>query len=124
MALTEQDFMTEEDRQMQGRLALLKSQAETGAHFSDWVRTPASVIFLKMLDDQIQDSKNAWLLASGSVPAEVVRVQAQVYLKIKQWIMSQIQVGKAAEVGLKQFEDEGAALSNIVRMPERPESPQ
>ncbi len=120
--MQEEEYKTDDEREAERRLALLKTQAERGNLFADWLRAPAGVLFSQMLEAQIADAKNSWLAAPTQVAAEVVRIQSQVYLKIKQWLASQVQAGKVAEAGLTQFEDEGAVLSNMIRQPERPEA--
>jgi hypothetical protein len=119
--MNESDFLTEEEKQDQIKLGLLSAQVERGLLFEDWLRSAPGLMFSQMLEAQISDAKNAWLAAADRDKAEMVRIQSQVYLKIKQWIASQIQAGKVAKVGLQQFSEEGTVLSNMIRKPERPE---
>jgi hypothetical protein len=119
--MSEEEFMSDDERETWRRLKLLKAQAERGNFFADWIRAPAGVLFLEMLEGKIQDAKNAWLSASDRDAAEIVRVQSQVYLKIKQWLAAQVQSGKVAQAGIAQFEEEGTVLSNLSKQPQGPE---
>lgn len=113
--MNEDAFQTQEDREIADKLASLDRQAHQGAIFEDWIRHQAGQLFTKYLDEQINDSKNKWLASEDREAAEIVRVQAQVYSKIKQWIAAQILSGKTASVELKKFAEEGDKLEGWIK---------
>lgn len=113
--MNEEAFTTEEDKEASAKLAVLEKQAHQGALFDDWIRHQAGQIFNQYLESQITDSKNKWLGAEDREAAELVRVQAQVYQKIKQWINAQIVSGKVASQEVKKFVQEGAKLEGWVK---------
>lgn len=113
--MAEDAFITQEDKDAQVKLAILDKQAHQGALFDDWIRHQAGQLFLKYLQSQIEDSKNAWLGAEDREKAETVRLQAQVYAKIKGWIHAQIATGKLASNEVKKFSEEGVKLEGWIK---------
>lgn len=113
--MNEDAFLTQEDKDAQANLARLEQQAHEGALFEDWMRHQAGQKFSKYLESEITDAKNKWLSATDREAAEVVRLQAQVYQKIKGWINAQISAGKLASVGIKKFSEEGVKLEGWIK---------
>jgi hypothetical protein len=107
--------LSQEDQEHADKLARLEQQAHQGALFEDWIRHQAGQIFLKFLEEQVTDSKNKWLSADDRNGAEIVRVQAQVYQKIKQWIAAQIASGKLASNEVTKFVQEGEKLEGWIK---------
>jgi hypothetical protein len=117
-----EEFLTQDEQELRAKLELLERQAHTGALFDDWVRHQAGQAFMKYLEEQINDSKNRWLSAADREAAEVVRVQAQVYQKVKGWINAQSASGKVASQEVKRFTEEGVKLAGLIVDPTvRPE---
>lgn len=113
--MSEDAFQTQEDKDAAAKLAVLEKQAHQGALFEDWMRHQAGQLFLAYLNGQINDSKNAWLGAIDREAAETVRLQAQVYQKIKSWINAQIATGKLASNNIKSFSEEGVKLEGWIK---------
>jgi hypothetical protein len=113
--MAEERFTTDEEKAAQVQLANFDRQAHQGALFDDWIRHQAGQMFLKYLQTQIEDSKNAWLGATNREAAETVRLQAQVYAKIKAWIHAQIATGKLASNEVKRFSEEGVKLEGWIK---------
>jgi len=114
------DYATPEEKEIALKLIHLESQAHEGALFEDWMRHGAGLKFAKYLESEITLAKNSWLAAEDRQAAENIRIQAQVYAKIKSWIFSQIQTGKVAGTEIKKFSEEGEKLNGLVRLPQRP----
>lgn len=108
------EYSTDEEKEAAARLITLQNQAHEGALFSDWMRHQAGQKFSRYLDEQIADAKNKWLVGADREAAEIVRLQAQVYQKIKLWIAAQIQSGNVASVGIKKFQEEGVKLEGWI----------
>lgn len=113
--MNEEAFTTDEDKEAVEKFAVLEKQAHQGALFEDWMRHQAGQLFNQYLESQITDAKNKWLAAEDREAAEITRVQAQVYQKIKQWINAQINAGKLASNEVKKFVQEGAKLEGWVK---------
>jgi|SRR6185312_1155618 len=112
------EYSTQDDKEIAAKLMALESQAHEGALFEDWMRHGAGQKFAKYLESQITLAKNDWLSAEDRQAAENIRIQAQVYAKIKAWIYSQIQTGKVAGTEIKKFSDEGTRLNGLIRLPQ------
>lgn len=110
-------YSTEDDREIARKLVNLEMQAHTGALYEDWMRHQAGQMFAKYLEGQITLSKNEWLAAPDRDKAEVTRLQAQVYAKIKTWIYAQISAGKLAATESKKFVEEGERLNGLIKPP-------
>lgn len=91
--------------------------AHEGALFSDWSRMFCTKQFLLWLDSQITDEKNAWLAMQDREKAEAVRLQAQAYTKVKNWLASKINAGNLAAKGIKDLHDQGVELEGMIRPP-------
>jgi hypothetical protein len=111
------EWMLPEDVEARKKLAHLQDEAHKGALFADWARQQVSILLFKWLDEQIQDSKNAWLSAPDREKAESVRLQAQAFSKTKSWIYAQIKAGDMAADGIKQLRDEGVELTGWIKPP-------
>ena len=110
------DYASAEEKAAQKVLGQLDSQAHEGALFADWSRQYCSVRLFKWLDEQIADSKNAWLTKTSREEAEAVRLESRAYAKIKSWIYTQIKAGELASIGIKQFHNEGVELDGILKL--------
>lgn len=111
------DFSSAEEREAQRKLDLLNERAHEGALFADWSRSYCSKKLFGWLDEQIQDTKNNWLAAESREKAEAIRLQAQSYTKIKNWILAKVRAGEVAAEGVKQFHDEGVELEGMIHPP-------
>ena len=114
-------FSSQDEKDMAAKLIALEQQAHQGALYEDWMRHQAGQSFAKYLEGQITLAKNEWLAAEDRDKAEITRIQAQVYAKIKTWIYAQIQAGKLAATEVKKFADEGERLNGLIKPPTRPE---
>jgi hypothetical protein len=111
------EYASAEEKAAQKLLGQLDSQAHEGALFADWSRQYCSVRLFKWLDEQIADSKNAWLTKTSREEAEAVRLESRAYAKIKSWIYTQIKAGELASVGIKQFHNEGVEMEGVIKLP-------
>jgi|SRR5579871_3353308 len=112
-----EDFVAAEEKEMQKQLQNLTDQAHEGALFSDWSRSFCTREMFKWLDEQIQDSKNNWISATSQQEAEAIRLQAQSYTKIKNWVLSKVRTGDVAAVGVRKFHEEGIELQGLIKPP-------
>jgi hypothetical protein len=117
---TKQDFVDAGEQDAQKVLGKLTDQAHRGALFSDWTRQYCTRELVKWLDEQIQDTKNMWLSQESREKAEAIRLQAQSYTKIKNWILSQVKAGEVAAEGVKRFHEEGIELAGLIKQPPPP----
>lgn len=108
------EYSTDEEKAAAARLIVLQNQAHEGALFEDWMRHQAGQKFSRYLETEIADAKNRWLTGADRDAAEIVRLQTQVFVKIKQWIASQIVSGKVAAEGIKRFQEEGVKLEGWI----------
>lgn len=108
------EYSTDEEKAAASRLIVLQNQAHEGALFEDWMRHQAGQKFSRFLEAEIADAKNRWLTGADRDAAEIVRLQTQVFVKIKQWIAAQIVSGKVAAEGIKKFQEEGVKLEGWI----------
>lgn len=111
------EVLGQEDKEAKKKMASLQDIAHEGALFSDWANTFCTRQLFKWLDEQIQDTKNTWISAESREAAEAIRLQAQSYTKIKNWIVSKINAGQYAANGLKQFHDQGVEIEGLIKLP-------
>lgn len=107
-------FSTDDEKEAAARLITLQNQAHEGALFDDWMRHQAGQKFSRYLEAEIADAKNKWLTGADRDAAEIVRLQTQVFVKIKQWIAAQILSGRVAAEGIKKFQEEGVKLEGWI----------
>lgn len=108
------EYSTDEDKKSAAQYIGFQNQAHEGALFEDWMRHQAGQKFARYLEEQIADAKNKWLVGADREAAEVVRLQTQVFVKIKQWIAAQILSGKVAAEGIKKFQEDGVKLEGWI----------
>lgn len=108
------EYSTEEEKRAAAQYIVLQNQAHEGALFEDWMRHQAGQKFSRYLEEQITDAKNKWLTGPDREVAETVRLQTQVFVKIKQWIAAQIVSGKVAAEGIKRYQEEGVKLEGWI----------
>lgn len=106
-----------EEKDAQKQLSALQDIAHQGALFADWKNSYCTQKFIQWLDAQIMDTKNSWLTMKSREEAEAVRLQAQSYVKVKNWINAKILAGDLAAKGMKELYDQGVQLEGLVKLP-------